>query len=292
MRRALAHIGSRSRTRGRSMSTQLLAVLGVGAVLVFVAAFILQSEPSRASSCIPPAPSARHLRLSDRTQPARRARRPDRRACADRADDLLLHLLPADVHLAESVRAAQRRLELRRCSAVHLFTWIPGQYQDLNSIWIVLLSPVLVWIYNALGKRGKDPSIAAKFALGFRDGRGRLLHLRRGRQLRRRTGKVSSWVHDLGLWPVFAGRAAGERPGPGHDRALRAGAHGRLHDGRVLRRRRASRSTWAASWPTTRAVPQNVTDPMQSLPIYTACSTSSVSPASSAPRSRSRWCGR
>jgi proton-dependent oligopeptide transporter, POT family len=49
----------------------------------------------------------------------------------------------------------------------HLFTWIPEQYQNLNSIWIVLLSPVLVFIYNSLGRVGKDPSIAVKFAWGF-----------------------------------------------------------------------------------------------------------------------------
>jgi POT family proton-dependent oligopeptide transporter len=49
----------------------------------------------------------------------------------------------------------------------HLFTWIPEQYQNLNSIWIVVLSPVLVFIYNSLGRFGKDPSIAAKFAWGF-----------------------------------------------------------------------------------------------------------------------------
>ena len=49
----------------------------------------------------------------------------------------------------------------------HLFKWIPEQYQNLNSIWIVLLSPVLVFVYNTLGRSGKDPSIAAKFVWGF-----------------------------------------------------------------------------------------------------------------------------
>ena len=49
----------------------------------------------------------------------------------------------------------------------HLFNWIPEQYQNLNSIWIVVLSPVLVLIYNGLGRFGKDPSIAGKFAWGF-----------------------------------------------------------------------------------------------------------------------------
>jgi proton-dependent oligopeptide transporter, POT family len=49
----------------------------------------------------------------------------------------------------------------------HMLTWIPEQYQNLNAIWIVLLSPVLVFIYNSLGNIGKDPSVAAKFAWGF-----------------------------------------------------------------------------------------------------------------------------
>ncbi|QNK00353.1 peptide MFS transporter [Dyella telluris] len=50
---------------------------------------------------------------------------------------------------------------------IHLFNWIPEQYQNLNAIWIVVLSPVLVAIYNTLGRAGKDPSVAAKFAFGF-----------------------------------------------------------------------------------------------------------------------------
>lgn len=49
----------------------------------------------------------------------------------------------------------------------HILTWIPEQFQSLNAIWIVLLSPVLVFIYNGLGRVGKDISVAAKFAWGF-----------------------------------------------------------------------------------------------------------------------------
>ncbi|EIL91077.1 MULTISPECIES: peptide MFS transporter [Rhodanobacter] len=49
----------------------------------------------------------------------------------------------------------------------HLFNWIPEQFQSLNAIWIVLLSPVLVFIYNSMGRVGKNPSVAAKFAWGF-----------------------------------------------------------------------------------------------------------------------------
>lgn len=49
----------------------------------------------------------------------------------------------------------------------HLWTWSPGQFQALNPIWIMLLSPILAWLYSYAGRSGKDMSIAAKFALGF-----------------------------------------------------------------------------------------------------------------------------
>jgi POT family proton-dependent oligopeptide transporter len=49
----------------------------------------------------------------------------------------------------------------------HLFDWSPAQFQALNAIWIMVLSPVLAWTYHAAGRSGKDLSIAGKFALGF-----------------------------------------------------------------------------------------------------------------------------
>ena len=49
----------------------------------------------------------------------------------------------------------------------HLWTWSPAQFQALNAIWIMVLSPVLALLYTRAGNSGKDLSIAAKFALGF-----------------------------------------------------------------------------------------------------------------------------
>jgi POT family proton-dependent oligopeptide transporter len=49
----------------------------------------------------------------------------------------------------------------------HLFTWSPAQFQALNAIWIMLLSPVLAGMYAMAGRSGSDLSIAGKFALGF-----------------------------------------------------------------------------------------------------------------------------
>jgi POT family proton-dependent oligopeptide transporter len=50
---------------------------------------------------------------------------------------------------------------------MHLFDWSPAQFQALNAIWIMILSPVLAWAYTRAGSSGKDLSIAGKFALGF-----------------------------------------------------------------------------------------------------------------------------
>jgi len=49
----------------------------------------------------------------------------------------------------------------------HLFDWAPAQFQALNAIWIMVLSPVLAWAYSSAGRSGRDLSIAGKFALGF-----------------------------------------------------------------------------------------------------------------------------
>lgn len=50
---------------------------------------------------------------------------------------------------------------------VHLWTWSPAQFQALNPIWIMVLSPILAWAYAKAGAANKDLSIAAKFAVGF-----------------------------------------------------------------------------------------------------------------------------
>lgn len=49
----------------------------------------------------------------------------------------------------------------------HLFNWSPGQFQALNPIWIMILSPLLAKLYAALGRKQKDFSIATKFVTGF-----------------------------------------------------------------------------------------------------------------------------
>ena len=54
-----------------------------------------------------------------------------------------------------------------RLFGAHVFTWSPAQFQALNAIWIMVLSPVLALFYTRARGTAFDVSIAAKFALGF-----------------------------------------------------------------------------------------------------------------------------
>ena len=50
---------------------------------------------------------------------------------------------------------------------VTLFSWSAAQFQALNPLWIMLLSPFLAIAYTRLANSGHDIPIAAKYALGF-----------------------------------------------------------------------------------------------------------------------------
>lgn len=43
----------------------------------------------------------------------------------------------------------------------------PEQFQVLNPLWIAIMSPLLAILYGHLGSKGKDPSLAGKYAFGF-----------------------------------------------------------------------------------------------------------------------------
>jgi POT family proton-dependent oligopeptide transporter len=166
MYRTLAHIGSPADERPLSMS-RVAGVAGAAVALVFVAAFILQSLLV-AKICVYAAGVVilgifLHLiRSSERTE----------RAGLIAALVLTVQTIFFFIFYAQMATSlnlfAQHNVNLSmNVFGLHLFNWIPEQYQNLNAIWIVVLSPVLVLIYNGLGRVGKDPSVATKFALGF-----------------------------------------------------------------------------------------------------------------------------
>jgi proton-dependent oligopeptide transporter, POT family len=50
---------------------------------------------------------------------------------------------------------------------LELFSWSAAQFQALNPIWIMLLSPILAFVYTQQARRGRDIPVAAKYAMGF-----------------------------------------------------------------------------------------------------------------------------
>jgi len=166
MSRTLRHIGSESDHKPFNLG-RFAAVLAAAVAMVFVSAFILQNE-AVARICVYAAGVVilgifvHLIRSSERSE----------RAGLVAALVLIVQTIFFFIFYQQMSTSlnlfAQKNVNLEFSAfGFHLFTWIPEQYQNLNAIWIVLLSPVLVLIYNGLGRIGKDPQVAVKFALGF-----------------------------------------------------------------------------------------------------------------------------
>ncbi|WP_430388174.1 peptide MFS transporter [Dyella sp. 20L07] len=166
MRRTLAHIGSPADEKP-VQPMRALALLGASLVLVLIAAFILQSLLA-AKICVY---LAGIVILGIFVHLIRGAEKSERAgliaALVLTVQTIFFFIFYAQ--MATSLNLfAQKNVNLSLdLFGLHLYTWIPEQYQSLNAIWIVILSPVLVLMYNSLGRIGKDPSVAFKFALGF-----------------------------------------------------------------------------------------------------------------------------
>ncbi|WP_049623463.1 peptide MFS transporter [Frateuria defendens] len=166
MRRTLGHVGSPA-DEVPVKPLRLLAVLGAAALMVLVSALILLNE-LLARICVY---AAGVVILGIFAHLIRRSA-PGERAGLVAALVLTLQTIFFFIFYQQMSTSlnlfAQKNVDLDfRLFGWHLFTWIPEQYQNLNSIWIVVLSPVLVALYNGLGRVGRDPSVAAKFAWGF-----------------------------------------------------------------------------------------------------------------------------
>jgi proton-dependent oligopeptide transporter, POT family len=143
-----------------------------------------------------------------------------------------------------------------------------GQVQALNPIWIFILSPPLAWMYTALGKRtGGDLPVAVKFALGFVVLALGFFAFGGSGYFAGPDGRVSMWWMILG----YALMSLGELLISGLGLAMVARYVGPRLRGFLM-------GTWflatgisqyLGSWVATFAsVPENVTDPIQTLHLY------------------------
>ncbi len=142
-----------------------------------------------------------------------------------------------------------------------------GQVQALNPIWIFILSPPLAWLYNRLGKKGDDFHISTKFAMGFA-----ILSL--GFFLYGISGRFADGGKVSFFWMVagYAFQSLGELLISGLGLAVVAryvapSLRGFLMGVYFLS---TGLSQYLGSFVATYAsVPEGVTSPVQSLPLYT-----------------------
>lgn len=151
---------------------------------------------------------------------------------------------------------------------VHLWDWSPAQFQAFNPIWIFILSPILAWAYTHAGKAGKDLSIATKFALGFVIVAAGFFIYGAAGHLADNQGKVSSWLMVWGYGAISLGEllvsglglAMVARYVPARMGGFMMGAY--FVASGVSQYLGGVVATYAS-------VPRGITDPLESLPIYT-----------------------
>lgn len=146
---------------------RLLMVLGIGFVSVFIVAFIVQNQ-AIADWCVNIAGLLVLGIFVFMIAKGTRSERAGLVAALVLVVETLLFFIFYGQMSTSLTLFALRNVDLdQQLFGTTLFTWSPGQYQALNPIWIMLLSPILAWTYTHFGKTGRDLPIAAKFALGF-----------------------------------------------------------------------------------------------------------------------------
>jgi len=165
MSRALRHIGSPT-DAAPARPRRLAAVLAGGAALVLVSVLILQSEEV-ARICVYAAGAVilgvflYLISVSHR----------DERAGLIAALVLVIQTIFFFIFYQQMSTSltlfALRNVDLHLDILGLHYTVPAGQVQALDPIWIFILSPFLAWLYNRLSRGPGDFHIASKFAFGF-----------------------------------------------------------------------------------------------------------------------------
>ncbi|MGN6090975.1 MAG: peptide MFS transporter, partial [Luteibacter jiangsuensis] len=267
MRRTLAHIGSEPDYQP-AKAKNILGVIAGGIAIIAVSAYILQNQ-GVAQLCV----YAAGVVILGIFVHLIRSSEPGERAGLIAALVLTIQTIFFFIFYQQMSTSlnlfAQRNVDLSfGIFGFEIFRWIPEQFQSLNAIWIVILSPILVWIYNSLGKHGKDFPVAAKFALGFAAVAAGFFMYGLGATTAV-NGAISSWymVWGYGLYSLGEvlvsglGLAMIARYVPARMGGFMMGAY-YVASG-VAQYMGSVVANFAA-------IPDNITDPLQSLPIYTS----------------------
>ena len=266
MRRTLDHVGSVPDDAPVNWG-KLAMVLGIGVLLVFAVSFVLQhGSIARALVYLAGAVIlAIFGYLIAKSGPGERSGLVV--ALVLTIETILFFIFYQQMSTSLTLFALRNVDWNQTLFGIHLFTWIPAQYQALNPIWIFALSPLLAWGYTRMASRGRDLPIAAKFAVGFLIvALGFFIYGAAG-HFADSTGRVSSW---LMVWG-YAGISLGELLVSGLGLAMVAryvpASMGGFMMGAYFVASGISQylGGLVANYA---SVPDNITDPLQTLPIY------------------------
>ncbi|MDR5738684.1 oligopeptide:H+ symporter [Caballeronia sp. LZ016] len=166
MRRTLAHIGSAPDDRPIRWS-HLGAVIAGGAALAAATVFILQHQ-AVARACVWIAGVSILAIFGYMLARCDRSERAGLVAALILTMQVILFFVFYQQMSTSLTLFALRNVDPAfSIAGVQLFTWSAAQFQALNPIWIMFLSPVLAVLYARRARRGRDIPVAGKYALGF-----------------------------------------------------------------------------------------------------------------------------
>ena len=266
MRHTLGHVGSPPDERPVHVG-KLGAVLGLGVVTVFASAFVLAHENVAKIFVYVAALTVLGIffyliRSSSRGERAGLAA-----ALILTVQTVFFFVFYQQMSTSLNLFALRNVNPSFEVFGVHLWNWSPAQFQSFNPIWIFILSPILAVTYSAAGRRGKDISIATKFALGFAAvALGFFIYS--WASAFAVAGKTSSWVMVWG----YASSSLGELLVSGLGLAMIARYVPERMGGFMMGAYYVA--VGVAQYlggvvATLASVPDTVTDPLQTMPIYT-----------------------
>ncbi|MFA6230210.1 MAG: oligopeptide:H+ symporter [Rhodanobacter sp.] len=267
MRHTLNHVGSAPDEKPVN-SGKLLAVLGIGVLAVFASAFVLGHESVARvfvylAGAVVLAIFAYLISSSERGERAGLIA-----ALVLTVQTVFFFVFYQQMSTSLNLFALRNVNPSFDVFGFHLWNWSPAQFQSFNPIWIFILSPLLALIYNAAGRHGKDISIATKFALGFAAvALGFFIYSWASHFAV--DGKTTSWVMVWGygasslgellvsgLGLAMIARYVPERMGGFMMGAYFVASGVSQYLGGIV-------ANFAS-------IPENITDPLQTMPIYTA----------------------
>ncbi|MCC7256377.1 MAG: MFS transporter [Dokdonella sp.] len=268
MRASMGQIGSAPDAQPVDWS-KLGAVLALGVVAVFASAYVLENE-AVARAFVYVAGVAVLAIFIYLISSGRREERPGLIAALVLTVQTVFYFVFYQQMSTSLNLFALRNVDMSfSVFGIPLWVWSPAQIQAFNPIWIFILSPILAWLYTWAGKRKRDLSIAAKFALGFAIIAGGFFIYGAAQHYAGPDGRVSSWLMVWGYGAISLGELLVSGLGLAMIARYVPARMGGFMMGAWFVASGISQYLGGVV-ATYASVPRDITEPVQSLPIYTA----------------------